>query len=475
VVLTQLMIVLDNTVVNLALPAIRTELGFSATAVAWVTNSYILAFGGLLLLGGRLGDVLGRRSVFAAGLALFTIASLIGGAAPDQAVIVAARAVQGVGAAIAAPSALAILLATFAEGPARHRALGVFFAMSAAGGAIGLLLGGAAISLLSWRWVFWINVLPGAVIVALVLLVVGAVPSVSRRVDLGGAVASTAAMTSLVYGFIRVGEAGWSDSAAAVAFAATLVLLAAFVAIEGRVSQPLLPLRLFAGRTSRAAYLTMLLVPAVMVGLYFFVSQFLQVVMAYSAIRTGLAFLPMSALIFLMSRTLPRLIGRYGPRRFMIAGGILLTAATAWLTQLSTGSNYWTGVAPALFLVGLGGGLLYMPVSAVLMANVRPQDNGAASGTLQAMQQIGAALGIAVMVAVFGGVQRHGGGTGPQAYAHGVAHAFRAATAFAVVAFTLIVFGLRPRKQDSASGLVAASVPGPATEPEPANPAVSRT
>jgi EmrB/QacA subfamily drug resistance transporter len=449
VVTTQLMIVLDNTVVNLALPAIRTDLGFSAAAQAWVSNAYILTFGGLLLLGGRLGDLLGRRAVFAAGVALFTVASLVGGAASDPAMIVAARAVQGVGAAAAAPSALAILLITFPEGPARNRALGLFFAMSAAGGAIGLLVGGALTSLLSWRWVFWINVIPGATVVVLTLLVVGATTRIPGRLDLAGSLASTSAVGSLIYGFVRAGEAGWSDATTLTAFAAGVPLLLAFVAIEARATQPLLPVRLFAGRTRASAYVTMLLVPGIMVSSYFFASQFLQVVAGYTALRTGLAFLPMSATIFAMSRLLPRLLGRHSPRPFMIAGGLALTAASAWLSRLSGSSGYWTGIAPALVLLGLGAGLLYVPVSAIVMTRVRPEDSGAASGTLQTMQQAGAGLGIAVLVSVFGNAQRRGVGSAGSVYADAVAQAFFAGVAFSALALVLIVFGIRPRQAAS--------------------------
>ena len=259
IVTCQLMIVLDATVVNVALPPIRQDLGFTSTGLSWVVNAYALAFGGLLLLGGRLGDAFGRRRVFGAGVALFTLASLVGGAAPSEAVLVSARAAQGVGAAIAAPSALAILLATFAEGAPRNKALGLFSAMSAAGGTIGLLVGGALTSWLSWRWVLFINVPVGAAIVLSAPRLITESERMRGRFDLAGALTATAGMTALVYGFIRAGAEGWADGLAVAAFIAAAVLLAAFVAIEQRAEQPLMPLRLFERRVTASAYVAMLL------------------------------------------------------------------------------------------------------------------------------------------------------------------------------------------------------------------------
>ncbi len=450
VVTCQLMIVLDNTVVNLALPSIRTDLGFSATGLAWVSNAYILTFGGLLLLGGRLGDVLGRRRVFATGVSLFTVSSLVGGAASSDTVLVAARAIQGVGAAIAAPSALAILLATFAEGPARNRALGLFFAMSAAGGAIGLMVGGAFTSWLSWRWVLWINVPLGLVIVAVTFFVIQETERIPRRFDTAGTVTSMVAVASLVYGFIRAGEQGWGDAAAIVAFLVATVLTGVFVAIERRTEHPLLPLRLFERRVTACAYLTMLLIPGVMVGMYFFTAQFMQVVLGYSAIETGLAFLPMSLLIFTASRTVPVLLARFGPRPFMITGAVSLTVAMLWLTQLSASSAYVTSLAPALVLFGLGGGLLYMPLSAVLLSGVRSEDSGAASGAMQAVQQIGAALGIAVLVSVFGSSLRGTGEITPVAFADAVSNAFVVGAGLAGLVLALILIAVRPERTQRA-------------------------
>ncbi|UJA21646.1 MFS transporter [Thermoleophilia bacterium SCSIO 60948] len=449
VVVCQLMLVLDATVVNVALTPIRNDLGFSATGLSWVVNAYALAFGGLLLLGGRLGDVLGRRRVFIAGVALFTISSLVGGVAPSEAILVAARATQGLGAAVAAPSALAILLATFPEGAPRNKALGLYSAMSAAGGAIGLLLGGALTSWLSWRWVLLINVPVGAAIVALTARLVASSVRIPGRFDVAGALVSTGGMTMLVYGFIRAGAQGWGDDLAVVAFVLAVVLLASFVAIEQRVEQPLLPLRLFERSATASAYFAMLLVPAVLLGMYFFITQYLQVVLGYSAIETGLAFLPMAILIFAGSQAVPRYLQRIGPRPFMIAGGAALTAGTLWLTQLSASSGYLTAVGGPVVLFGLGGGLLFMPLSAVLLSGVRLEDSGAASGAMQTAQQLGAALGVAVLVSVFAGAGD--GEAGPAAFADGVADAFVAAAAFALLILVVITLAVRPRPPAEAS------------------------
>ena len=451
IVTCQLMIVLDATVVNVALPPIRADLGFSATGLSWVVNAYTLAFGGLLLLGGRLSDVLGRRRVFSAGVTLFTLSSFVGGAAPTDAVLVAARATQGVGAAIAAPSALAILLATFAEGAPRNKALGLFSAMSAAGGTIGLLLGGALTSWLSWRWVLFINVPVGVVIVLLTQRHIVESARTPGRFDLAGTATATLGVTSLVFGFIRAGADGWGDDLAAVALTGAVVLLAGFVAIEQRAEQPLLPLRLFAHRVTASAYLTMLLVPAVLLGMYFFLAQFVQLVLGYSALQTGLAFLPMAVLIFAGSQMVPRFLPRFGPQPFMITGAVALLAATLWLTRLSASSTYLAMLAGPMTLFGVGGGLLFMPLSAVLLSGVRLEDSGAAAGAMQTAQQLGAALGVAILVSVFAATAGGAGETEPGAFAAGAADAFVAAAAFATIALVLIVTAVRPAQAPKAA------------------------
>jgi EmrB/QacA subfamily drug resistance transporter len=446
VVTTQLMIVLDNTVVILALPSIQADFGASAGGLAWISNGYILAFGGLLLLGGRLGDVLGRRRVLLLGITLFTVASLIGGAAPTEAVLIAARVVQGAGAAMVAPNGLALLLVTFAEGPSRNKMLGVFFAMSAAGAAVGLLAGGVLTSALSWSWVLWINVPLGLAILAAGPRVLTETPLVARRFDLLGTATSTIGVTALVFGLIRAGQSGWSDVVGLLAFLAAAVLLPVFVVVERRVEQPLLALRLFERRATASAYAAMLLVPAVMVSMAFYTAQYMQNVLSYTAIEAGLAFLPMSMIIFLASRTVPGLVARFGARRFPIAGAVLLLAALAWLLQLSVSRGYLLGLAPALVLIGLGGGLLYMPLSALLLGGVCAEDAGAASGAMQAVQQIGGALGIAVLVSVFSATA--GGSSDavtPSTFTDAVTDAYQAGLGLAALALVSVLLATRPK------------------------------
>lgn len=290
----------------------------------------------------------------------------------------------------------------------------------------------------------FINVPVGAAIVLATPRPIVESAPIPGRFDLAGALASTAGMTALVYGFIRAGTNGWGDGLATVAILTAAGLLAAFVAVERRAEQPLMPLRLFERRTTASDYITMLLVPAVLLGMYFFVVQFVQVVLGYSAIETGLAFLPMAVLIFFGSQAVPRFLPRFGPRPFMIVGAASLTAASFWLTQISATSGYLTAVAGPLVLFGLGGGLLFMPLSAVLLTGVRLEDSGAASGAMQACQQLGAALGVAILVSVFAAAAGDASTTTPEAFSAAIADAFTAATALARLTLALVVFAVRP-------------------------------
>jgi EmrB/QacA subfamily drug resistance transporter len=446
VVTVQLMIVLDNTVVNLALPSIRASLDFSATGLAWVSNAYILVFGSLLLLGGRLGDMFGRRRVFVWSLALFTLASLVGGAAPSSAVLIGARSLQGVGAAGMAPSALAILVATFAEGNARNRALGLFFAMSAAGGAVGLLVGGGLVSALSWRWVLWINVPFGIVVLALAPLVLAETAHRPHRIDGYGTITSTLGIAALVYGLIRAGGDAWTDLVTITALVVAAAALSAFVAIERGVPEPLLPLRLFASTVTASAYTAMLLVPAVMVGMYFFTAQFLQTVLGYSAVATGFAFLPMSVLLFAGSRTTPKLLAGFGPRPLIIVGSALQGIAMVLLSTASEDSTYLSALVVPIALFGIAGALLYAPLGSVVLSGVLPEDSGAASGAMQAVQQIGAALGIAALVSVFGTAAGHHSVIDSETFAHALTLVYLAGAAIAVVTLLLVLVAVRPAK-----------------------------
>ncbi|MBO0833925.1 MAG: MFS transporter, partial [Actinobacteria bacterium] len=331
VLCAQLMIVLDMTVVNVALPSMATGLHLSPTSLSWVLNAYTLTFGGLLLLGGRAGDILGRRPAFAAGLAVFTLASLAGGLATSPVMLLAARAVQGVGGAIATPAVLAVIVSSFAEGRERIRALSIFTAVSMGGASLGLVLGGLITQWASWRWVFFVNVPVGAAVVALVPFLLANSPRQRGHFDVAGAITSTAGMSALVYAFISVASHGWSNAMSEGAFAAAALLLAAFLLIEYRTSQPITPLRLFRDRTRTASYVARLLLVAGMFGSFFFLTQFVQEVLGWDPLRAGFAFVPMTAAIFAMSRLTPRLVTRFGPKPLLVTGLLPVVGGMSWL------------------------------------------------------------------------------------------------------------------------------------------------
>ena len=403
----QLMVVLDATIVNIALPDIKTALNFSPANLSWVINAYTLAFGGLLLLGARAGDILGRRRTFIAGIALFSAASLAGGFANSSGLLLSMRALQGVGGALASPSALALLMTMFPEGRERIRAIGLYTTVSIGGSAVGLIAGGMLTQWVSWRWVLFVNVPIGIVL----LLVARAVlPETERRrghFDIAGALTSTVGMTALVYGFVRAASDGWGDATTLVSFSAGIILLAAFVGVELRASSPITPLRLFADRNRVSSYLARLLLVAGMMGMFFFLTQFLQEVLGYSALNTGFAFLPLTLVLFgasqLSARTLTQ---RFGARTVMAVGLTSSTLGMLWLTQLSESSSYFSVLGP-LVMFGLGAGLSFVPLTMMSLAGVDPRDAGAASGLVNVMQQVGGALGLAILVTVFGSASRH--------------------------------------------------------------------
>jgi EmrB/QacA subfamily drug resistance transporter len=398
----QLMVVLDATIVNIALPDIRTALHFSPTSLSWVINAYTLSFGGLLLLGARAGDILGRRRTFLSGIALFTLASLAGGFAASSGQLLAARAVQGIGAALASPSALALLMTMFPQGRERTRAIGLYTAVSIGGSAVGLIAGGMLTQWASWRWVLFVNVPIGVAVIALSLLVLPETPRRSGRFDLTGALTSTIGMAALVYGFVHAATNGWADTTTIASLAAGVVLLVAFVLTELRASSPITPLRLFADRNRSTSYLARLLLVAGMLGMFFFLTQFLQNVLGYSPLKTGVAFLPLTGMLFLATTLSARVLVERLASRALIAGGITLsTGALLWLSQLSETSSYLSLVGP-LLVFGLGNGIAFVPLTTAALDGVAPEDAGAASGLVNVMQQLGGSLGLAVLVTVFG-------------------------------------------------------------------------
>jgi EmrB/QacA subfamily drug resistance transporter len=401
-----LMIVLDVSVIITALPRIHTALGFSSAGLSWVQNAYTVTFGGLLLLGARAGDILGRRRVFVAGIALFTFASLIAGLAQSAGWLLAARAVQGVGAAIAAPSTLALLTTSFPEGPERTRALAYYSAVAGGGGSVGLVLGGMLTSLISWRWGMFINVPVGLV---LLYLAPRHLPETARhqgRFDLAGALTSTLGMTALVYGFVRAASNGWGERGTVASFGAAVILLVAFVVNELRAEQPITPLRLFASRQRSGAYVARMLVVGGMFSMFFFLTQYLQGVLGYGPLHAGLAFLPMTLVMFSMVRIVPRLVPRVGAMRVLIGGLVLAVTGMAWLSRLTADTAFFPGIALPLVLLGTGMGVALAPLTAAGITGVAERDAGAASGLVNVAQQLGAALGLGILVTVFAAAGR---------------------------------------------------------------------
>jgi EmrB/QacA subfamily drug resistance transporter len=433
----QLMVILDATVVNIALPGIASGLHFSPASLSWVLNAYSLTFGGLLLLGGRAGDILGRRRTFLAGITVFTIASLAGGLAATPGWLIAARAVQGIGAALASPAALSLVVSAFPEGRGRTRALALYAAIAMGGASLGLVLGGVITAWASWRWVLFINLPIGVIVGLLTPVFVAETPRRPGRFDLAGALTSVTGMAALVYAFIRASEAGWSDRLTLAALAVAAAGLASFAVIERRARQPVTPLRLFADVQRSASYVARLLLVAGMFGMFFFISQFLQEVAGFSPIRAGVAFLPMTVLVFAVSRAASRLLTRFPPVPLMVAGTLGVIAGMAWLSRLTAGTGYLPGVLGPMMLFGAGLGLAFVPLTTVSLTGVRPEDAGAAASMVNVTQQVGGALGLAVLVTVFGTASRDaasaaraGAASAREVMTHGIASAFSVATGF---------------------------------------------
>ncbi len=458
VILTaQLMVVLDSTVVNVALPHIQARLGFSGTSLSWVLNAYILTFGGMLLLGARAGDLLGRRRVFLAGIAVFTVSSMLGGLAVTSWMLLAARALQGIGGALAAPSALSLLTTTFREGARRVRAIALYTTMSAAGAATGLVAGGLLTEWASWRAVMFVNVPIGLVVFLVGRKVLVETERRYGRFDLAGALTSTLGMSGIVLGLVEAGTKGWGSADTLAPLFAGAVLLGLFGHVEHRASEPILPLRLLAHRTRSAANAARGLVYAGMYGMFFFMSQFLQDVDRYSPIRAGVSFLPLPISVFLSSQVTSRVLVRRLPPRSVIMSGIGLSFVGLTLSTLIHAGTPYVEILPALVLLGAGTGMSFVSLTSASLADVSSEDAGAASGLVNVSQQIGGALGLAVLVTVFGAVTHHvqviAGLHGAvvraadATFIHGLHDAFGVGALFALSAFTLVgaLVDRRPR------------------------------
>lgn len=401
VLVAQLMLVLDATVVNVALPHIGTDLGFGPASLSWILNAYTLAFGGLLLLGGRLGDVLGRRRLFVVGLALFTLSSLLGGLAQSPGQLIAARAAQGIGAALAAPSVLALLTTSAPDDAARSRAFALFAAVSSGGASVGLLLGGIVTDLGSWRWTMFINVPIGLAVLALVGSTVTETPRRPGRFDVVGAAASTLGAVAIVWALIGAPEHGWISARTLGGLAAGAVLLAILARTETRIAHPIIRPALLRDRRRVAALAIMALLMAGQLAVFFLVVQFDEGALGLGPVATGFAFLPLSLGIFTVSRLAPRLVARFGTAPLMLAGSLSVTTSYLLLSRLDADATFLGSVLLPMALNGIGAGLMFMPLTSTVLMGVEPEHAGAASGLLQTMQQLGGAIGVAVIVSVY--------------------------------------------------------------------------
>jgi EmrB/QacA subfamily drug resistance transporter len=450
IVTCQMMVVVDATAMAVALPKIQNDLHFSATGLSWVLNAYILSYGGLLLLGGRTGDVLGRRRTFAAGVLVFTVSSLLGGLATDSGWLLAARALQGVGAAFAAPGAMSLLMTNFAEGPARNRALAAYATVAGLGMAIGMIVSGVLTDVASWRWVLLVNVPFGLAIVVLTPRYVAEPQRHPGQIDLLSAATATAGAVALAWAFIHASGSGWTAPTFG-ALAGGLLLLALFVLRQSRVAQPMMPLRLLADRTRAAGLVAMGLAMASNFNISLFVPQFLQNVLHYSALKAGLAFLPMAVVVFLVARGGRGLLPRFGPTPLILVGIGLCAVGLGWMGLLDADSTYLSGMLVPLILIGIGIGIFLMPLTGLILRGVEPRDSGAISGVLQTFQQFGGAIGIAVLVTVYGTALRHSHAEPRAAMAHAISVAFLGGAGFLILALLSITVAALPGRSRRAA------------------------
>jgi EmrB/QacA subfamily drug resistance transporter len=410
--IAQLMVVLDGTIVNIALPFIQEDLGISQDNLTWIVTGYALAFGSLLLLGGRLGDLYGRRRVFMVGLVIFGVASLLGGLATNEGLLLAARGLQGLGAALASPAALALIATTFPAGPARNRAFAVYAAMSGVGAAVGLLLGGwltgthldiGSLSIDGWRLTLLINTPIGIVTALLAPRFLNESESHPGQLDLPGAVTGTLGLLGLVYGFSRAGSEGWSDVWTVASLIAGVVILAAFLVVESRVEHPLLPSRVFLNRTRAASFGAMFLAPAAMFAMFFYLSQYIQNVMGYSPLEAGVAFLPFCFGLVAAAGISSNLINRIDPRYLAGIGTLLAAAGLYGFSRLPydvavpVEGHYWSDLFPYIVIMAFGMGMTFVPLTLTAVHHLRDEDTGIGSGVLNTMQQVGGALGLALL------------------------------------------------------------------------------
>jgi EmrB/QacA subfamily drug resistance transporter len=447
IVAAQFMVILDVAIVNVALPAIKTDLHFSQETLQWVITAYAILFGGALLLGGRLADLLGRRRLFMVGVAVFSASSLLSGLAWSSGSLIVFRALQGLGGALLAPAALSILMTTFREGRDRNVALGIWGAASGSGGAAGVLLGGVLTSYVHWSWIFFINVPVGIALIAVAPVVLQESRAVvaQRRFDFAGAASVTSGLMLLVYSLTRAAQHGWSDGGTIGLLAVSAALLVGFVGIELRAQAPLLPLRIFRQRTLAAANAAGVVIAAVGFSLFFLLALYLQEVLRYSAIQTGVAFVAITLTIVAFSNVAQTLVTRIGVRRVLMTGLVLDTAALAWLSRLPVHGHYFEDVFPALIVGGVGMALSFVPMTIAGLTGVHPADAGVASGLINTSRQIGGAVGLAAVSTIAATV------SGPAQTAASLTHGFQVAfyslTGLAVVGLVIAAVFVERRPQ----------------------------
>jgi EmrB/QacA subfamily drug resistance transporter len=462
VCVAQFMVILDASIVNVALPTIKRDVGFSEQSLSWILNAYTLIFGGFLLLGGRLADRLGRRRLFMAGIALFSGASLVCGISQSEGMLLVARGAQGLGGALVSPAALSIILTTFAEGKERNRALSVWGAIAGAGGAVGLLLGGILVEALSWRWVFFVNVPIGAAVLALAPRIVP--ESRSQAVaqggyDIEGALTITLGTMALVFTLIKADSWGWTSGRTILGFVVSALLIAAFVLIERRHDDPLVPLRIFSNRSLSASDATLLVVAAALFGMFFFLTLYLQQVLGFSALKTGVAYLPLSLTIIVASAFASRFVDRFTPKPVLVIGLLISTSGFVFLTGVSGHGDYGTHVVPAMVILGAGLGLSFVPVTIAGTSGVAPEDSGLASGLLNTTQQVGGSLGLAILSSVATSRTTsalHAGSVLPAALTHGFKGAFVVAGGLCALGAVFAIALLPGRQRETADEHVEA-------------------
>jgi EmrB/QacA subfamily drug resistance transporter len=466
--MTQFVVVIDASIVNIALPSIGRALKFSQDDLSWVVNAYTLTFGGFLLLGGRLADLMGRRKMFMLGLVVFSLASLLGGLAQSEPWLIAARAVQGLGAAIVSPAALSIITTTFSEGAERNRALGVWGAVAGAGGAAGVLLGGVLTSGLSWRWVLFVNV-PIGVICALLaprLLEESRSEEENRSFDIPGAVTVTAGLALLVYALVDAVNVGWGSSATLLKIAGAVVLLIAFLAIERRSRAPLMPFSIFRLRTLRGADTVALLIGMSLFSMFFFISLYMQQVLHYSALKAGLSYLPLAIAIILSAGAASAGVTRFGFKPVLVTGMLFVAGGLFWFSRVpGTGGTFAANVLGPSILAAIGLGLSFVPVTIAAVTGTRPHEAGLASGLVNTAQQVGGALGLAILASIANSRTQdliHGGQHNAAiALTKGFERAFLVGTGFALAGALLaaLLISSRDSREHSLSARAEGAAP----------------